>query len=246
MTPLPLPEACCARLPAEALLLLADLRARGDVRTRLDGPAVWVHWPAADREVLRRVLALRGAEVFERRGEHWYRAGRSLPSFEVRGEEGARPLAALLMPAAVQPEVCAAAFVPLRMALVRDDHPRPAGALCCSLAELAEWGEKATSRQLAGLQAAWCPAGSVLVLGERLPPLAAGERYWGRSLLVPLGFRADPDLTEDALREALGLGGDVGILTAEGLEVVPRSAFGPLTRAGVRLAVGQVFNLPEP
>jgi hypothetical protein len=126
------------------------------------------------------------------------------------------------------------------VALVRDDRPRPAGALCCPLAELAEWVEEATSRQMAGLQAAWCPAGSVLLLGERLPPLAAGERFWGRSLLVPLGFRPDPDLDEDALREALGLGGDVGILTAEGLEVVPRGAFGALTRAGLRLALGQV------
>ncbi len=219
--------------------LLADLRVRGEVRVRLDGATAWLHWPAGDRAVLLRVLALRGAEVFERRGGHWYRPGRRLPSFEVPGDEETRPLAALLVPAAVQAEARAATLTPLQVTLVRNDHPRPASALCCPVADFAAWVEGATSRQLAGLQAAWCPAGPVLLLGERLPPLAAGERFWGRSLLLPLGFRAEPDLGEDALREALGLGGDVGLLTAEGLEVVARSAFGPVTRAGVRLALGK-------
>jgi hypothetical protein len=238
MTTSPPPEACCARLPAGALPLLADLRGRGDVRARLDGTTAWVHWPADDREVLLRVLALGGSEVFERRDGLWYRAGRRLPSFEVPADEN-QPLAVLLVPAKVQAQESEAAFAPLRVALVRDDHPRPASALCCPRGDFAAWVERATSRQLVGLQAAWCPAGPVLLLGERLPPLAAGERFWGRLLLLPLGFRADPDLGEDALREALGLGGDVGLLTAEGLEVVPRGAFGPVTRAGVRLAVRQ-------
>jgi hypothetical protein len=80
--------------------------------------------------------------------------------------------------------------------------------------------------------------GRVLVLGERLPPLAAGERYWGRWLLLPLGWRAEPDLGEAALAEAVGLRqGEVGLLGASGLEVVDRRTFRPLTRAGVRLAM---------
>jgi hypothetical protein len=110
----------------------------------------------------------------------------------------------------------------------------------CPLADLAVWAEQATSRQLSGLLAAWCPPGEVLLLGERLPPLPAGQRFWGGAVLLPLGFRADPDLAEDALREALGLeGGAVGVLTDQGLEVVEHAAFAPLTRAGVRLALGQ-------
>jgi hypothetical protein len=56
-------------------------------------------------------------------------------------------------------------------------------------------------------------------------------------VLLRLGIRADPDLGDKALRRALGLGASkVGLLTAGGLEVIDRGAFGPLTRAGVRLA----------
>jgi hypothetical protein len=242
--PSPLDKVSCARLPAGGLSLLAGLRARPDVRVRLEDGCAWVYWTAGDGAVLHRVLAVAGARLFEERGGRWYRPGHSLPSPEVPGAEGARPLAAVLVPAPVSAESCAVELTPLWLTLVRDDRPRPATALCCSLGELALWAESATSWQLAGLQAAFDPDGQVLLLGERLPPLAGGERCWGRSLLVPLGYRPEPDLGEDSLREALGLGGniEVGLWTEEGLEVVPRSALGPMTRAGVRLAVGQDSN----
>jgi hypothetical protein len=77
----------------------------------------------------------------------------------------------------------------------------------------------------------------VLLRGERLPPLSCGTRWWGRSILAPLGFRPEPDLDEDILGETLGLNdGDVVLLTEAGAERIPRAAFGPVSRAGVRLA----------
>jgi hypothetical protein len=92
---------------------------------------------------------------------------------------------------------------------------------------------------LAGLRAA-LGEGEVLVLGERLPPLLGGQRYWGRDVLVPLGQRPEPALAEGVLRAALQLGPDeVALLSPEGIEVVPRTALGPVTRAGVRLASGR-------
>jgi hypothetical protein len=234
------PEAWCVRLPAAALSFLADLRARQDVCVRLEGNTAWVWWLAGDREVLHRVLAGGGAELFERRDGRWYRPGRRLPSFEVPDDAGARPLLGLVSPMGVTPQAVVGVVRPVPLELVREDRPRPARALLCPLADLAAWAEQATSRQLAGLEAALDDAGRVLVLGERLPPLAAGERYWGRLLLLPLGWRAEPDLGEAALAEAVGLRqGDIGLLSAAGVEVVDRQACRPLTRAGVRLAVRQ-------
>jgi hypothetical protein len=181
------------------------------------------------------------------------------------------------------------------LALVRDEHVRPATALLCSLDLLEPWTSGATSKQLEGLQAAW-NGSRVLVVGESLPPLT-GEgvlRYSGRSVLVPLGYRLDPPLFEEgpALREAFrlqdgefarlelpGERGGVSPPVAVGrignpshnpvgrignpshnpvgrianpshqefvVDVLHRSALGPLTRAGVRLARRTAREGPRP
>jgi hypothetical protein len=232
-------EACCARLSADALPFLAELRVRTDVRVLLEGTTAWVFFLAGDREVLHRVLAAEGAQLFEGRAGHWYQPGCHLPTFEVPDSEGARSLLGQLTPAPVSPEMPSATpLTPLRLTLVRDGQVRPARALCCPLADLAAWAEHATSRQLAGLEAAADGGARVLVLGEHLPPLHVGDRYWGKTVLVPLGWRPEPELGEEALREACGLGpAELGLLRAEGVEVVDRGALRPLTRAGVRLAL---------
>ena len=63
-------------------------------------------------------------------------------------------------------------------------------------------------------------------------------RFWGETVLVPTGFRPEPDLPAAALRAALGVAADeLLVLDETGAEVIPRAAFEPLTRAGVRLGV---------
>ncbi len=57
-------------------------------------------------------------------------------------------------------------------------------------------------------------------------------------MLTPLGFRPDPDLIERAILGALGVSKDeLLILGHDACEIVPRDAFGPLTRASVRLSL---------
>jgi hypothetical protein len=80
----------------------------------------------------------------------------------------------------------------------------------------------------------------VMLLGQRLPTMSEGEKFWGDRVLTPLGFRPEPDLPESALLVALGVDeGDLLVIEAEGCEVVPRDAFRPLSRAGFRLAVAE-------
>jgi hypothetical protein len=239
----PLDDVCCARLPAAALAHLGALRVRTDVRVLARGDELWLRWPAGDEDVLHRVLSVRGAEVFAQRDGLWYRPGRSLPTFGVP-DELPQTLLHLLAPEPVKPEgrIGNPSYSdPVRLCLARDDTARPASALCCALADLDRWAEAATARRLAVLEAAYCATAGgprVLLLGERLPPLPAGERFWGRSVLAPLGWRPEPALGEAALRAALGVRPDeIALLRQEGVEVVPRSAFRPLTRAGIRLAL---------
>jgi MoxR-vWA-beta-propeller ternary system domain bpX2 len=182
-------------------------------------------------------MPLATVELFALRDGKWFRSGRRLPSPDVPSEEGARPLSSVLTPSPVTPLEGGKAVATVSLTLVRAGRPRPVSALMCELRELARWADGATSQQIEALVATrW--GEKALVRGERLPTLAASPRWWGRDVLVPLGFRPEPDLAEEILRQVMGLGeGDVALLTNEGADVVPAAAFGPVSRAGIRLAV---------
>lgn len=236
-----LDEVTCASLPPQALGVLADLRRSPEIRVVLAGPRAWVRWPAGDERVLRRVLPVRGVRLYARRGHHWYQPGRHLPEWELPAEldgEGV-PLSRALIPTrvdVVEPDEDPPEPAPLR--LVRDGRVRPASALRCSVEQLARWAEMIPSGRLAALLAA-TDGPRVMVLGHPLPGLAGTERFWGESLLLPLGFRPDPDLQDHVLRRALGIGdGDLAVFGCAGYEVVPRAVFRPLNRSGIRLAQG--------
>ena len=86
------------------------------------------------------------------------------------------------------------------------------------------------------MRSSWAHAGE-------LPLLPESVRYWGTDLLVPLGFRADPELPEGAIRRVVGAGdGDLVVLDEEGFELIARDAFKPLSRAGIRLARGGLLG----
>jgi hypothetical protein len=75
-----------------------------------------------------------------------------------------------------------------------------------------------------------------VLLRGRLPTVP-GLRLWGGDVLLPLGFRASPDLPPAVLRAAAGATAkELLLFTHDGFEAVPLAAFAPVTRAGLRLA----------
>jgi hypothetical protein len=219
------------------LPVLAEVRCLSGVRVALANESAWVRWQAPGEAVLRRLFPVVGVVLFVRRDGHWYRPGCLLPDFAVPNDLDYRPLSHILTPAPAVP------FPPPRMnlrpvplKLMSEDCPRQTTALECGLVELSAWVDTVSNFRLAALSAAHCQ-GRVLLRGSRLPLLPATRRYWGEAVLVPLGLRPEPNLPESALREALAVGeGDILLLDAGRVEVVPGSAFRPLTRAGLRLA----------
>jgi hypothetical protein len=233
-----LQDVCCARLPASALAVLADLRREPGIRVAREHEHVWVLWDTENVGVLHRLLPVVGVELYCQRDGLWYRGGARLPAFCVPADLECRTvsLARAVVPQSIRAVAPEADFPPpIALGLARAPAPREATALRCTLTDLARWVEQAPTAALAALETAWA-GGEVFVRGQRLPPVA-GKRYWGERLLVPLGFRPVPDLPESALRRALGIGEDeLAVLEADGVETIPGTALRPMTRAGVRLA----------
>jgi hypothetical protein len=254
MTP-SLKDICSATIRVEDLPVLAELRDRSEIRVSIAGDRAWIWWKpeteAMQAILIKWILPLPGVELFTERGGRWYRWGRHLPAFGVAVPDDRRgvSLERILLPrpvSAQRPQGLRRER--MRVGIVRDQRcqSRAATAVSCRLSELHAWTEESTSAQFAGLTAAWTDGpfdergeAEVLILGRNrlLPALPAGVRCWGTDVLVPLGFRADPDLAEPAIKGAVGAGpNDLVVLRPDGFEVIARAIFKPLDRAGVRLA----------
>ena len=78
----------------------------------------------------------------------------------------------------------------------------------------------------------------LFVLGKAMPWIDGGERFWGRSVLVPLGHRPAPDFSESALRTLVGVSeSDLLVIRHSGCERIPQDCFGTLTHGSLRLAM---------
>jgi hypothetical protein len=236
-----LENTCAARLPLAGLVALADLRGTGGITVIIRGELAWVRWEPAHERVLRRLMVVPGAVLYDLRDGVWYPHGRRLPAFGVPLEMGeAVGLERAITPLPIEPRwPSESASGPVRLRLVRDDRPRPAAALRCRLGDLTDWVETATTVRLSAVLAAR-EGEHMMMLGRTLPTIAAGIRFWGDAVLVPLGFRTDPVLPESAVRGSLGLEEDeLLVIDEHGCEVVPREAFRPLTRGAFRLALAE-------
>lgn len=230
-------EVSAARVPAAALAALAPLRNREDVRVLPAPGAVWVRWPAGRTEVVHCLLPVAGVEFFVPRNGGWCRFGHRLPTADAPPAGEGRSVATVLGLAPVEPvEPGDTPAPPVPLRVVRGGPPQPVTALACRVGDLAPWADRATTAELERVRAARAGDQAVL-LGSNLPAVPNAVRYWGDDLLVPLGFRPDPDLPPAALRAAVGAAADeLVVLDESGAERIPRAAFHPLTRAGLRLA----------
>jgi hypothetical protein len=237
MTADPWKDVSAARLPAARLPALAPLRARGDVRVSIDSAVAWVLWPAGRAEFVRCLLPVRGVEFYTRRDGVWFRSGSRLPASETPPPDGV-PLPSVLVPDRFEPTFPPSESAsPVVLRGVRGGEPKPASAMAGSVAELARWADVATTAELAAVRAARSGP-RVVLLGPRLPAIGTAVRYWGEDVLVPVGFRPEPQLPPAALRAAVGATPEeLVLLDEDGAEVILRAAFEPLTRAGLRLAL---------
>ena len=233
----PWKDVTAARIPAAGAAALGPVRHRREVRVLPDGDRLWVRWPVGLADVVRCLLPVPGVVFLAPRGGAWYPFGSRLPTVDRPPDGDGLPVAAVLAPArftSIGPGELTAA--PVVLTVVRGGEPRPVTALACHIADLAAWADTATTAELAAATAA--RAGKRVILrGAKLPVVPAATRYWGDDVLVPVGFRPEPDLRSAVIRAAIGADDELVVLDESGAELIPRAAFAPVTRAGVRLAL---------
>jgi hypothetical protein len=235
-----------ARLPVGGLAALAPVRCRPSVTVHVADGHAWVVWPAVDDGLVRCLRPVRGVEFFANRDGRWFRFGHRLPTDERPPITGGTPLDRTVVPAVVAPLAPPAATdLPVRLCVVRGGRPREVTACRCPLRELARWADTATTLEIEPVRAARY-GHRALLLGSRLPTVRGGERFWGERVLVPVGYRPEPDLPEPLLREACRVTHDeLVLLDADGAETIPERAFAPLTRAGLRLGLAGAVDGPR-
>ena len=233
-----------ARIPAESLGRLALFRDRSDIRVSLADGVAWVQWPTGDLAAIRSLLPIQGVQFFRSESGIWFPFGSRLPAVVGPPKDPGQPLAAVLIPSRFPIiESNESSDTRLTLRLVRDGEPRPTSGLLCPVGSLGTWTSTATTTELAGVLGARSGE-RVILLGSKLPSIPGAIRLYGESPLIPLGYRPDPMLPASAIREVAGAEpGELVVFTEAGLDRIPRTAFEPLTRAGIRLAIASVTNL---
>ncbi len=241
MNPTTFADVECACLPAGRMGRLASLRCQPGVEIALHDRDLWLRWPAGHDEVAGLLFALGGARLFSQREGRWYAWGRAIPAFDVPGNLRYRPLEQVILPERVEP-LAADSFAakPMTLRLVPDDLARPTLAMRCSLSAFWTWAETMPACVLLRYRAALGGA-RLFVLGKKLPWIEGSERFWGRRVLIPLGYRPDPNLSETSLRLLSGTAdSNLLVLHDAGCETIPQDHFTPLTHAALRLALAEV------
>jgi MoxR-vWA-beta-propeller ternary system domain bpX2 len=233
-------EVGCASLPPDALALLAPLRCEPGVQVAQDAGRLWVRFDAGNERVLHRVLPLPGVELYAFRDGAWRRFGQSMPAFDFPHDPQFDPLYQVLFPAPVLPVPPGDGLLtPARLVLKPDHRPRPTTALTCPLLTLLAWVDTVPSARLERMHGV-LRDGQMLVIGPDLPVLPAGERFWGKLVLTPLGYSPAPALPETDLRAAAGVAADeLLLLRHDRAEALPRTALSPISRASLRLAASE-------
>lgn len=228
-----------ARLPVWTLPRLADLRSRADLEVLAQGDFLWLRWQSEPETITLRLLSMPEVELFERRDQQWYPAGRLLPATGVPEDRqaGWKALAAVLFPERIEPlREPLAAWDTVRLRLGSSTEPRPTTALRADFEVVLAWGESAPAVDLQAQRAVWTRT-EVLLVGPALPRIEPARRYHGERILCPLGLDVEPALPLPALVEILGLrSGEWALIDEEGIEIVDETRLRPLTRAALRRA----------
>ena len=238
-----LDDSRAARIPTEGLAALAPLRRLNGVRVAEAVDCSWIVWDGELPSLVRALLPVTGVQFFTRHAGYWRPTGAALPDFAVPIAAEAISLDRVIVPLPVTPLLPPETpLLRMKVGLAPSHRSRPTSALRCRADTLIDWAATATTWEINQLRGAVCGE-NVWLLGSILPRLTGSERFWGERVLIPLGLRAEPDWPEGPLRIAANVDDDeILVLTRDGPQALPVSAFQSLSRAAIRRLTLSLLN----
>ena len=229
-----------ASIRADDLPALGSLRSLEGIEISREGDRVWVYWSCEQMDPVATLMPLTGSRLYVSHETRLWPLGSRIP---LRARDGGErsAIANAILPRPVQAELPRVAGIePVELRLIASENVQPATAMLCPLAALASWAERAASLAFEGRIAARLDDMALLRSIKNLlrPPPIAAERFWGDRLLIPLGFALSRNFPNRS-RSRLWVAPATRSFLHEpgGFEAIPESAFGPLDRARIRLAL---------
>ncbi len=232
-------NASLAKLKSTDVPGLAELRNRPGVELAiLSDQEAWLRWRVGDTNTARLVFAFQASELFEFRNGHWHRLGCPLPSFGIPGDLPFRPLFHAILPGSILPlPVPSERAAPCEVRLVEDSRPREATAVLAPITACLRWADSVPNLLLEKYQAVR-RSEHILVLGQPVPWLDGGQRFWGDKMLFPLGFSPKPFLPDAQFQAALMLErDDFAVFFPDRIEAISATVWASLSRAKLRWMV---------
>ena len=235
--PSPLSRVGAVLLPASGLPALSAFRTDRTIRVQTHADGFWVAWPSPIPGLTEALLAVVGSVGFREVEGEWYPLGSRLPRAGLPPSTAVLAPDRVIVPEGLDPRGAAPEvrrIAPVGWSLVASDRPTTATALIADIGAVLAWVMTVSNRHLLGIRAA-SNDGKLLLLGPDLPLIPGCVRYSGERLLVPLGMRPEPNLSEEYYLLAAGVeAGDRLIAGETGLQRLADDALMPLTRAGLR------------
>lgn len=228
-------SAACINL--QDLPVLGVFRDREVITVSIEGERVWIKWNAGEVSVVDRLLPLNNVELFRNESGKWYKLGSKIPFPNVPTSTTFVSLSSVLFPDQIvwrSPDEITGSLK--KIGLKQACSVQKTTALLCPFGTFVEWAENASSFEISRLSGVFCDD-CVLVLGENVPPIPEGTRFYGESVLLPLGYQLDPELTDTEVRSLLDSSQDeIVLITADDAQLIAKSLINRLTRSAIRLA----------
>lgn len=215
---------------------VADLRHLCHFNVLVDGNDLWLRGDVGEGNVTGRIRSIPDAELFEvQSGQHLIRSGETVPCARLPDGEW-QPIEQWIELQLPSPGFAAVLRDKLALKLVRSTRPTEANILETNWNSWFEYVISAPQIRLSRLGYALSDQDRVLVRGTPLPPINGRRHFESYGVILPTGWRFEPDIGPIVARQILRLADDELALFADdgSYERILQTVFVQATRSSVR------------
>lgn len=230
------PTTWVVRLPSAQAALLGPMRLVEGICVRVDGADLWLKCDQLNSALLQRIRMIPDAELFTLRQNRGLTRPDSIVPCDRLPEGEWQPLKHWLQLVIPQAGFAPSIQTKVSLTLVRTSIPQPANVLLTDWSVWKSFAVNAPAVRLQQLAFAVSNDWQVLIAGTPLPPISGKHFVESHGIMVPTGWRFEPDVEHRVVSAILSLStADFAIFREDGsYERLSRSSFVQASRSAVR------------